>query len=85
MWQPIDTAPRNGDEVLLYREDAGIFLARFTCLYDFLSEREIENGNYSEDDLHEAAWFHADFVQGDRLNEPATHWMPLPAPPANIT
>lgn len=83
MWQPIETAPKNGDEVLLYREDAGLILARWTCPIDFMSEREFEASSLSEDEANECDWFYADFIRGGRLDEPATHWMPLPNPPTD--
>lgn len=80
-WKPIETAPKNGDELLLFREDAGVLLARWTSPIEILSEREIEESRLSEDELNESDWFYADFICGGRLDEPATHWMPLPEPP----
>ena len=80
-WRPIETAPKNGDEVLLYREDAGIFLGRWTAPIDFLTEREMERSGLDEESANAGGWFYADFVQGDRFEEPPTHWMPLPSPP----
>jgi hypothetical protein len=87
-WQPIETAPKNGDEILLCSTvgDYGAVLCRWTSLIDVLTEREIEamaNDGMSEDDLNNQYWFFADFIQGGRLdsNYGPTHWMPLPSPP----
>ena len=83
MWQPIETAPTNGTEVLVYREDSGVFLARWIAPIDFMTERELEHESLSEDAANEADWFYADFVQGGRLSNDGmpTHWMPLPDAP----
>jgi hypothetical protein len=79
-WQSIDLAPLDGTEVLVYRQDCGILLARFIAPCDFLTERELEALG---DDLDEPDWFCADFVQGCRLDADLkpTHFMLLPEPP----
>ncbi|MCU7840848.1 MAG: DUF551 domain-containing protein [Candidatus Thiodiazotropha sp. (ex Troendleina suluensis)] len=85
-WQPIDTAPKNGTEILAWRDDAGVMLVRYISPIEFLTEseleREIKHG-LSEDDAETDDWFFADFVSGGRLegSEEPTHWMPLPEPP----
>lgn len=77
-WQPIESAPKDGSEILIWREDAGCLLARWIAPCDFLHERELENIK----DADEPDWFIADFVSGGRLDGGTpTHWMPLPAPP----
>lgn len=80
-WQPIDSAPKDGTEILAYREDCGIFIARYTSCDAFCSEEEIEQ--MSEDDILKDDWFCADFLAGGRLegSEVPTHWMPLPEEP----
>jgi len=81
-WQPIETAPKDGTEILGFNEDnGGIFLARYTCLADFLSDTELER--YDEEKQFRDDWFHADFVCGGLLegDEIPTHWQPLPEPP----
>jgi hypothetical protein len=74
----IETAPRDGTEILLWREDAGWFLARWIAPCDFLHERELENMN----DTENPDWFYADFICGGRWDGGApTHWMSLPDAP----
>lgn len=76
----IDSAPRDGTEILGWREDCGWILVRYTCLESFLTDAEIEAGGYDEETIFKEDWFYADFVQGGRLegDEAPTHWMPLP-------
>lgn len=75
----IESAPKDGTEILVYREDAGWILARWIAPCDFLNERELEKIK----DEEEQDWFYADFIAGGRLNDGApTHWMPLPDSPA---
>ncbi len=80
-WQDIETAPRDGTEILVWRSDAGVFLARYTSMDVFLTAGELED--YDDADIYIEDWFYADFVQGGRLDksEAPTHWMPLPEPP----
>jgi len=58
-WQPIETAPKDGTHVLLYREDWADDIAAGWYSHDWMQS----NGT----------WFLG-----------ATHWMPLPDPPAAI-
>jgi hypothetical protein len=89
-WQPIETAPKDGTEILGWREDCDVILIRFTSMDDFMNEGEIKAEEriigrvYSDDDLSCEGWFYADFVRGGRLadDEAPTHWMPLPPPPS---
>ena len=80
-WRPIETAPKDGTEVLAWREDSGAFIARYTCMEAFMTSSELVG--YDDDTIFQSDWFYADFVQGDRLegNLMPTHWMPLPEPP----
>lgn len=87
-WQPIETAPKDGTEVLCWREDCGPFIAKYTSVDSFpLTQAEI-------DAMDEEALFHKDWFtqwpQAFRLDgsEAPTHWMPLPAAPgeeANVS
>ncbi len=81
MWKLIETAPKDGTEVLGWRSDAGIMLIRFVAPIDFLTDRELENLDTETAEAED--WFFADFVEGGRLegNESPTHWMALPEPP----
>lgn len=80
-WQPIETAPRDGTEILGWRSDCGVLLVRWVCPEDFCTDREIEE--MGADSAEQEDWFCADFICGDRMegDEAPTHWMPLPAPP----
>jgi len=83
-WQPIETAPRDGTEILGWRDDCGAMLIRYTACDAFMSEDEIERSGLDEETLFKPDWFGADFVAGCmRLegSELPTHWMPLPEPP----
>lgn len=81
-WQPIETAPKDGTEILAWRADCGVLLVRYMCMEDFLTERELEG--HDEETTFQDDWWCADFVTGCRLEGSVvpTHWMPLPTPPA---
>lgn len=80
-WQPIETAPKDGAEILAWRQDAGCFLAKWTCADDLLTEKECER--LDEKTRFKEDWFYADFTQGERLEGDLvpTHWMPIPHGP----
>ncbi len=76
----ISTAPKDGSEILIWREDSGWLLARWIAPCDFLNESELEKMELK--DSEEPDWFIADFVSGGRLDGGApTLWQPLPADP----
>lgn len=82
-WLPIETAPKDGTEILAWRDDCGTLLVRWTSAYELLTDAEAEASGMDENALHSESWFCADFIQGSRLeNETVpSHWMPLPSPP----
>ena len=77
----IETAPKDGTEILAWREDCGWFIARWMRAADFLTESEQEK--LAEDSLFAHDWFGADFVAGFRAegSETPTHWVALPPDP----
>ena len=82
-WQPIDTAPKDGTEILAWRHDCGILLVKWSCAAEWLTEIDIEEQEWTSDAAEAEDWFVADFYVGSRLegSEVPTHWMPLPAEP----
>lgn len=81
-WQPIETAPRHTD-ILLYREDAGVFFGQYTYCAEWVSEDEIEREGLTEDMLFAESFWAFDYDGTSRLENDLTptHWMPLPEPP----
>jgi hypothetical protein len=77
IWQPIDTAPSDGQDVLLFLKNGTIAQAR----RDF--------GGYGEAEFIENKWGYREAwspsgVDGYDciwLSDEPTHWMPLPEPP----
>jgi hypothetical protein len=79
-WRPIEEAPRDGTEIDVWREDAGVIRARWTSLSEFLTDKEMEQ--YTLEYIDEPGWFFADFVSGGRLDDgDPTHFRPLPPAP----
>lgn len=75
-WQPIETAPRDGTEILGFRPDQGVFIFRWAETSDFDSTDPGEE--WSEDWWHDLwGWMEGDLQP--------THWMPLPPPPSPST
>jgi len=72
-WQPIDTAPKGMNAVLLYWP--------YWTKEPIIGERD-----YRCADDGQITWFdswHTERWLGDDATDPGpTHWMPLPAPPA---
>jgi hypothetical protein len=81
-WQPMGTCPKHVD-VLFYREDCGVINGQLTCADSFMTDKERESGDYSEDEqFSEDAWCYGpqgvERLDGDLV---PTHWMPYPAEP----
>ena len=84
-WQPIESAPKDGSDMWLWREDSGAFLGRWIAPVDFLTDSEIDTWLAGDPEIaEECDWFFADYVQGGRVTDgPPTHWQPLPPPPGS--
>lgn len=82
VWQPMETCPKHVD-VLFYREDCGVINGQLTCADSFMTDKERESGDYSEDEqFSEDAWCYGpegvERLDGDLV---PTHWMPYPDEP----
>jgi hypothetical protein len=66
-WQPIETAPKDKERVLIFSERRGVREARFYC--------ENSDGTVWYDTMVGGGPM--------TIFYDATHWMPLPAPPSN--
>lgn len=65
-WQPIETAPKDGTDIIAYFPDA----------YE-----KIDIVRWEQNQYHGDSWAYARCVDGLQTSENATHWMPLPPPP----
>jgi len=79
-WQPIETAPKDGTEILGWRRDCGILLVRWDAPENFVTDTECEKIGESAE-IYD--WFCAGFVAAERLDgsEAPTLWQPLPDEP----
>jgi hypothetical protein len=68
-WQPIDTAPRDGRQILLYQPEEGgcIGPEDFELGYYIFAGRWVVN-----------AWYCTEY---EAFEKSPSHWQPLPEPP----
>lgn len=84
-WIPVgERLPPEHTDVLVWRKDAGVFMAAYTSCDAFMSEEEIERHHLTDDDLFSMDWFSHSLMQGNRMegSEAPTHWR-LPFPPVS--
>lgn len=75
-WQPIETAPKDGTEILIFttRGIAHVGWSKYCGAY-------LESGESSGG--WDVCWNNSDGWNDPEFPD-ATHWMPLPAPPAEL-
>lgn len=80
-WRPIESAPKDGSEILTWREDTGVLLLRWASATEFMTQAELDL--LDEDEATEPGWFCADYDGGCRLDgaDIPTHWRPMPLGP----
>lgn len=76
-WQPIETAPKDGQYIIAGRFRNGDELC-WVKHSRWMAAQEIAEFEGGDEEDYEAAW-----ADGEDAGEPCypTHWMPLPAPP----
>ena len=81
-WQPIETAPKDGVEILL-RRGTRVTSGAYQKEIDEMGSEYHSNGTYLGEyptgNTSPAMWMSWD--GGFLDEEPPTHWMPLPPPP----
>lgn len=84
-WQPISTAPLDGTHVLLFTTTHGMVEAWFAPgeWHDYLEGREYDGPAWvCGDDAFQIEIEELPEEYGGLHHGAATHWMPLPEPPA---
>ena len=78
-WQPIETAPKNGDELIGYRPDQGVFVFRWALMEEIVA-KDMHGDPIEDYDEDQADWWHDrwGWMEDDLV---PTHWMPLPPAP----
>lgn len=80
-WKPIESAPKDGTEILAWRSDCGQFIASYTSADAFpMTQDELDA--WDEETLFAKDWF-TQWPDATRLegSEVPTLWQPLPADP----
>lgn len=80
-WKPIESAPKDGTEILAWREDCGQFIAKYTSADAFpMTQDELDA--MDEETLFAKDWF-TQWPDATRLDgsEAPTLWQPLPVDP----
>jgi hypothetical protein len=77
-WRPIESAPRDGTEVLVWCRDEALI-----PLVMAYSSREYFEKEYGDPDYMEAGWYTSySYPEGfAEVTHNPTHWQPLPTPP----
>lgn len=77
-WQPIETAPKDGTEILVYVRGDSLFPTAAAYKSARYFDKEYGDPDYMEEGWYWAFGYPSDFHEG--TIEP-THWMPMPEPP----
>ncbi len=84
-WQPIDTAPKDGTEIILARDDrvtSGFWMNEVEVMGSEFHSTGAYLGQYPTGEIKEAGWAGWMSQDGGFTGEqPPTHWHPLPKPP----
>jgi hypothetical protein len=84
-WQPIETAPKDETEVLVFRMDCGCTPIVHVAFYR--SEEQWDNcppGGWASKEEYVGWWSYVrNSISQEKLDDcyTPTHWMPLPLPP----
>lgn len=77
VWQPIETAPKDGTEILVWCKSGGVARVRWN------SYRH-DGMDWQDWEMRADRWHAAHDPVGDQLYATvASHWMPLPSPPSS--
>jgi hypothetical protein len=79
-WQPIETAPKDGTEIIVGNDQATVWITRGSWWSD--GEHWATQG-YDKQEEAAGWWSYANSVGQDKLNDyrQPTHWLPMPTPP----